>query len=194
MAESRTSENTGWFVVPGIRECADRTLAEQMIGLDQALRECKGRTVLDLGTAEGLIALEFAKAGASRVVGIEKVKAALNIAEKVCEGRVELIHANLERWMPEHPQPEQFDIVLALGIIHKPRNPEHALRWAVASAKDLFVFRPPGYEVDGYFESKRTMEHVHAPTVLRQEGFSEEARIEGAHGEHVEYWRRISPR
>jgi 2-polyprenyl-3-methyl-5-hydroxy-6-metoxy-1,4-benzoquinol methylase len=67
----------GWLSVPGIREHADRTLAEQMLGLDKAVAECKGKRVLDLGCAEGLIGLEFAKAGAVNVVGIESLQTTL---------------------------------------------------------------------------------------------------------------------
>ena len=48
----------------------DRTLAQQMMGLDRLFAEIEGKDVLDVGCAEGLLSIECAKAGAD-VVGIE---------------------------------------------------------------------------------------------------------------------------
>lgn len=186
----------GWFKVPGIREVGDRSLDEQMIGLEFGLQECAGKTVLDLGCAEALISREFAKAGATRVLGIEKVSQALDVAREVCASypQIEFLCVNLERYMPANPEPEQFDIVLALGIAHKPKNPERALRWAASCTRDLLLFRPPGYAIDGWFKSKHSEQRCHSPTVLTDCGFEQERVIRGVRNEQVEYWRRRSPR
>jgi SAM-dependent methyltransferase len=175
---------------------ATRSLEDQMIGLEDALAECVGKTVLDLGCAEAHISREFAIAGAARVVGIETALWSIDAAKVVCVGypQIELIHANLSHYMEENPEPERFDIVLALGIMHKMGDMAAALRWSARCAKDLYLLRPPGYaSADGYFRNKKRSDMVHAPTVLSIAGFTEQKRIQGAHGEHVEYWRRISP-
>jgi SAM-dependent methyltransferase len=194
MAKTRLDKNRGWFQVPGIKPLGDRSLSEQMIGLEFALIEAKGKTVLDIGCAEALITLEFAKAGAAKVVGIEKVAPAIALGRTLCAGypQVELMECNLVKHIDANPSPQQFDIVLALGIAHKPKDPAAALCWAARSASSLLVFRPPGYEVDGWFKSKHSDNVCHGPSILTGEGFVQERRIEGAHGEHVEYWRRQS--
>jgi SAM-dependent methyltransferase len=189
-------ETKGWFRLPGVSNGAARTIAEQMLGLEEALSVCSGKTVLDLGCAEAAISREFAKAGAARVVGIETAEWSVDLARKVCAEfpQVEIIHANLHDYMQEHPIPERFDIVLALGIIHKMSDMAAALRWSARASGDYYLLRPPGYvEPDGWFRNKKRSDRVHAPTVLHMECFTEQRRFDSAHGEHVEYWRRISP-
>ena len=189
------AEHTGWFSIPGVHEQAERTLEDQLLGLEAALASCAGKTVLDLGCAEAMISREFAKAGASRVVGIETADWSVELAKVVCGGFkvVEIIHANLNDYMRRNAVPEKFDIVLALGIVHKLPDMEAGLRWSASCAKSLYLLRPPGYAgQDGWFRNKRDTHRVHAPTVLKDEGFCETSRVSGAHNEHVEYWRRVS--
>ena len=141
--------NKGWLKVPGIRPLGDRTLEEQMIGLDKALAECAGKTVLDLGCAEGLIGREFAKAGAIDVHGIELLENHLAVARKACKGykQMRFTRSHLLDYIllhsTEHLVSEQYDIVLALGIIHKLEDPNIPMRYAARSAKSLVCFRAP---------------------------------------------------
>jgi cyclopropane fatty-acyl-phospholipid synthase-like methyltransferase len=186
----------GWLKVPGIRPDGDRTLAEQMLGLNRALAECKGKTVLDLGCAEGLIGLEFAKAGAARVVGIEVLDTHLDVAREACAGyqQMEFIGAHLGLWVDAHPEPEKFDIVLALGIIHKLEDPEIPLKWAALSARSLLCFRAPAYiEKSGrdyLVKAKHSDNRCNVPKTMRAAGFVDEGVIPGVRGESVQYWRR----
>ncbi len=186
----------GWLQVPGIRPNGDRTLKEQMLGLDRALTECKGKSVLDLGCAEGLIGREFARAGAARVLGIELLASHLEVAQASCKDyqQMEFVCANLKLWILEHGEPEQFDIVLALGIIHKLYEPNSLLVWAAKSARDLLCFRAPAkVEPDGsdYLVKSKFCDAVcNVPQTMREHGFVDEGVVPGVRGEGVQYWRR----
>lgn len=182
----------GWFQVPGVRPDGDRTLEEQMKGLKPALDEAKGRTVLDLGCAEGLIGREFARAGASLVVGVELLETHLAVAREVCKGLpMRFICAHLNDHVAANPKPELFDIVLALGVIHKLPDPSIPLRFAARSARDLMLFRAPAHATNGVVKSKHSAATVNVPAVMKEEGFFEEKLIVGVRGEAAQYWRRL---
>lgn len=183
----------GWFRVPGVRPKGDRSIEEQMLGLGPALDECKGKTVLDLGCAEGALGREFVKAGAVDVLGIEALESHLDVALQYCKDfmpPMRFVCAKLEKYMPAHEPPEQFDIVLNLGVAHKVRDPNTVMRWACRSARDLVCFRGCAAYWDGWFEAKRGGVRCHVPTVMGEQGFAFEKKIAGARGEAVEYWRR----
>ena len=184
----------GWFRVPGIRPDGDRTLAEQMMGLEPALAEVKGKTVLDLGCAEGMISREFALAGAVDVHGIELLQTHLDVARKVVKGvpRVRLTCAHLAEYIKANPAPGQYDIVLVLGIIHKLVDPAEPLAWAARAARDLLLFRAPAKATDGIVRSKHSQKPVNVPAVMAEHGFIEEKLIPGVRGEAVQYWRRVA--
>lgn len=192
------SNAKGWLKVPGIRPFGDRSLEEQMKGLDRALAECKDKTVLDLGCAEGLIGLEFAKAGAKQVLGIELLESHLQIARKACKGwpQMQFVRSHLGEYMLANPQPQQFDIVLALGIIHKLDEPGVLLNWAARSAKTLLCFRAPAHtekKGDDYFvKSKFTDARCNVPATMRKHGFVDEGIFVGVRGEAVQYWRKAA--
>jgi len=182
----------GWFKIPGIREQGDRTIEEQMLGLGPALEEAKGKTVLDLGCAEGAISKAFAEAGAASVLGVESLEGHLAVARKLCKAlpNVRFVRSHLQDYMPAHEPPDQFDIVLILGIIHKIEDPGWPLGFACRSARDLILFRGPARAGNGIVTSKHGKQSVHVPTVMHRYGFRLEKRIAGARNEGVEYWRR----
>lgn len=185
----------GWFKVPGIRPDGDRTLEEQMLGLDKALAEAKGKRVLDLGCAEALIAREFARAGAAEVVGIELLETHLQVARRVCKGLpVSFICAHLDDYIAANPVPKQFDVVLCLGIIHKLDDPNIPLVWAARAAKGLLCFRAPAkverWGEDYLVKSKFKDTQCNVPKTMRDAGFVDEGVVAGVRGEGVQYWRR----
>ncbi len=186
----------GWFKVPGIRPEGDRTIEEQLCGLGPALKKCIGKTVLDLGCAEGAIALEFARAGAAWVMGIELLQTHLDIARRLCKGvkAVHFICANLKEWSEAHPEPERFDIVLCLGIAHKLHDPTAFMRWCARSTRGLLLFRGPGRaglkSSAGVIHSKHGGAACNVPATLAAEGLTLEQHLNGVRGEGVQYWRR----
>jgi 2-polyprenyl-3-methyl-5-hydroxy-6-metoxy-1,4-benzoquinol methylase len=122
----------GWFKLPG--QDGDRSVKGQLVGLARALEACRGKTVLDLGCAEGAIALEFARAGATRILGVEVVAEHLEVARRLCAGYpCEFRHEDLNR--TRLAEGEQFDVVLALAIIHKLKHPAERLRYFAALAR-----------------------------------------------------------
>lgn len=185
----------GWFKIPGIRPEGDRSIEEQMLGLERALDQARGKRVLDLGCAEGPIAAAFARAGAIEVVGIELLATHLDVARKVCKGLpVRLICAHLGEYIAKNPKPEQFDIVLALGIVHKLEDPNVPMKWAAAAAADLLCFRAPARKepegADYTIKAKHGNLVCNVPKTMRQAGFVDEGTIRGVRGEAVQYWRR----
>lgn len=185
----------GWFKIPGIRPDGDRSIEEQMLGLDRALAEAKGKRVLDIGCAEAPISAAFARAGAVEVVGIELLETHLQVARQVCKGLpVRFICAHLGDYMAQHPEPEQFDIVLALGIIHKLQDPNAPLIWAARAAKNLLCFRAPAkverWGADYLVKSKFGDTTCNVPKTMREQGFTDEGIVPGVRGEGVQYFRR----
>lgn len=191
----------GWISVPGVREHADRTLEEQLLGLAPAIKTSAGKTVLDLGCAEGVIGREFIRGGAKSVVGIEMLAEHLEIAKVACSqqigsGQMRFICSELKTWIDAHPEPEQFDVVLALGIAHKLHQPGACLAFAARSARELVVFRSPGKKNlawDGYIRSKHVRDEngvCHVPTVMKAHGFEEGETLPSTREEMVQYWWR----
>lgn len=187
----------GWYIIPGV-QTGDRTIEEQMLGIEPALTACRGKTVLELGAAECLMAAEFARAGAKHVTAIELLADHVTAGRKVCAGLpVAIIEAELAGYIEQNPQPQQHDIVLALGIAHKLKEPEKCLRFAARSARELMVFRGPGKATpgrasmwDGWLKAKFGEGKCHVPTLMAEEGFREGETYDSAHGERAQYWHR----
>lgn len=184
----------GWFKLPG--RTGARTLAEQLTGLERALVDARGRTVLDLGCAEGLIAMEFARAGASAVVGIDSNDDLLKQGRLILDRArmreprlrvVELQHADLN----DAEECTSYDVVLALAIFHKLRDPVGALHsWADMADELLVVRHQSGSR--GVIRAKQ-YPHPEADSraILPGLGFELELEAGGPRDEIVHYWRRV---
>lgn len=181
----------GWLEIPGV-QTGDRSLDEQIAALRPALAECNGKTVLDLGCAEGLISLEFSKAGASYVLGIDCVDEHLRIACEQCRGH-NVAFKKMQLFKANPDTPADFDIVLALGIIHKMQFPERLLRFAARSARSLLLLRSGAGAINRIIRGKHHKENpCDSHAVMREEGFALEKVVDGPVGrdEPVEYWTR----
>lgn len=183
----------GWLIIPGV-QTGDRTLDEQMTGVREALPKCVGKTVLDIGCAEGLIGREFVRAGAARCHGIESVEDHLKVARSQCAGLpMTFLRDGLQEFAERTPDPERFDIVLALGVLHKIHVPEIGLRFAARSTKDLLLIRMHKRSDlgAGVIKAKHRPSQCSSVDILAEEGFTREKILPGPYEETVWYWRRI---
>lgn len=165
-----------------------------MLGLEQVLNEASGKTVLDLGCAEGLIAAEMAKAGAARVEACDNNDEFVRTAmQQEYEHRNLTVHwANLNDGMPAWAA-GGYDIVLALAIIHKLRQPAERLAEAAKLARSLLVIRLPIHAVNGVFSAKHRPDQIcDTVAVMTRCGFDLERMEPGPRGEQVQYWRRVA--
>lgn len=187
----------GWFKIPGVRELGDRSAKEQLAGVREALVEAPNATVLDLGCAEGLIGLEFAKAGAASVVGVELVAMHIEVGMEACKShpQVSFVHSDIDSYADRFGvSPPQYDIVLILSIIHKVPRPAKPLLFAARSARSLLLLRPPHWAkgfVIGTKDDHESIHSVNAKELLEAEGFGLERIDSGARNEPVQYWRRL---
>lgn len=184
----------GWFAVPGL-QTGDRTFDDQAAGLDAAFAECAGKTVLDIGCAEGLISHEFARQGAASVHGIELLEEHLIVARQLGEGLAcTWQQAHIETLITAQAKPKRYDIVLALAVIHKVHNMRKALTWAARSSSGLLLLRTGNRYDRGVMVSKRDGSSVMVAEILAAEGFALERTVTASpkHRERVEYWRRAT--
>ena len=177
----------GWFALPD--RPGDRTLDQQMRGLAPLFDEARGRRVLDIGCAEGLISLEMAAAGATHVDGVEIVPGHVAIANRMAEQRklpCKFIQADANRYDPQ----EQYRIVLLLAVLHKLQKPEIRARAYASLCTDLCVIRlsPDGTEIINDARSQNVPQDIGA--VMRSLGFSVERSELGPFDEVTWYYRR----
>lgn len=174
----------GWFQIEGVQD-GDRTLEQQLTGLESALAETSGKRVLDLGCAEGLIARAFARAGATDVLGVECNPDSVNVARAQCPPPVRTELANLNDYVvPQGP----WDIVLALAILHKLKEPAGLVEQIAGVRPDLVVVRLPGGST-GRFTTKHHGTEVDLNAVFQAHEFRLDRTLPGPYGELVQYWR-----
>lgn len=182
----------GWFVIRG-QQRGLRTIEEQMKGLEQALPMASGKTVLDIGAAEGLISREFARAGA-KVTAVEVIEAHCEVAREVCAGLdVTVVNGHLAEIAAgdELAAGWQHDIVLALGVVHKLRDPGVGLRFSARAAREVMLLRMRRNQPHGVLRSKHDgVTGVHVAKCMADEGFRLEQTVPGPRDEIVQFWRR----
>lgn len=146
----------GWFTTP--KRPGDRDLEQQVIGLDPLFDAVDGKTVLDVGCAEGLISIECARRGARFTRGIEIVAGHVAIANTLHENRpCRFIRADANEWQPDR----EYDIVLLLAILHKLTNPTDACARFAGAAKELCVIRFPSSSEGPVIVDERSRNQPH---------------------------------
>lgn len=180
------NKQRGWFNT-SIRD-GDRSLGEQMTGLEQVVSEAPGKTVLDCGCAEGLISFELAKAGAASCLGLEAVRRHLDAA-RALNGELPCTFERVDLNDFSLPAEKTFDIVLLLAILHKLHDPSAVCAMFAAACTDLCVIRlPPSGPV---INDPRSLNVPHdIAAVMKAAGFVLERETVGPRSEWLAYFRR----
>lgn len=133
----------GWFKIENVQD-GDRTVEDQLKGLDRLLTSVSGKVVLDLGCAEGLIGKVLLERGARRVFGAEVVPEAVYQAMQGMDPSVfQVVRHDLNeasRWLIADAE---ADVVLMLAILHKLRRPQDLLEAVLETRPGLIVIRLP---------------------------------------------------
>lgn len=143
----------GWFRIDGVQD-GDRTVGQQLLGLETVAEHFRGAHVLDVGCAEGLIGRHCVDAwGAASVDGVTSVQYEIDEAHRQCAGRPMAFYLCDLRMPEEIARLDcrlrlSYDIVLLLSVLHKVRDPMRLLAWAVRYAAGLVVIRLPAPIID----------------------------------------------
>ncbi len=142
----------------------------------------QGRTILDVGCGTGRYALEFARRGARRVVGIDIAEKMLAVCEQRArdehlEDRCEFVHTDLTKYQPD----EKFAVCIGIGLFDYVREPlpvlikmrEIVTDRAIISLPRFWTWRAPVRRArlalrgcDVYFYTKERIDML-----LKQAGF-----------------------
>lgn len=165
------------------------------MGLEAALAETPGKRVLDLGCAEGAIAFAFARARAAYVSAMDynalMVKQAQEEQERLGLRNIAVEYADLSDWI-EAPRASwgQFDIVLALAVLHKLTSPRAGAEFCADVCSSLLVIRFPKGSSGRIHSKQHPHDTADVPKILTGKGFVRERKEVGPRGEWVQYWRR----
>lgn len=181
-------KNKGWFL--GVGRDGDRTLEQQMAGLERLVAEVRGKSVIDAGCAEGLISMELAKAGAQWCVGVEVVQGHVEIANGMkgnlpCAFKVGNLNDFDVSTLP------MADVVIMLAILHKLKDPSGVCAQLAARAKDLCVIRLTPHGPVIIDDRSKNVPHD-ILQVMDSAGFALEWQGTGSFSEWIGYFRRVN--
>lgn len=129
---------------------------DRLTGLEYVLEKCRGKTVLDVGSCDGLVGYEFARNGARLVHGIDVDRAGINFSRRLFRyvpvaslfARVDVSRSeNLPIGDKAKGFLCKYDIVLFLGMYHHLRRQadkkdlERIVTRLLQAAETYFVVR-----------------------------------------------------
>lgn len=176
----------GWFKVAG--RDGDRTLEQQLTGLEPLFAECAGKMILDVGCAEGLISMELAREGALHVRGVEIVPGHVAVANRLKGNlRCDFKTADANTWVPIG----QYDIVIALALLHKLRDPTLACIRFARACQSLMVIRLPPEHAPFIVDERSGFKKHDIDRTMKVCGFELETVTCGHLREWVGFYRRV---
>ncbi len=125
--QDQLSRLAGWWLERRSRKRFAGSIFDRFRGLEPLLADCAGESVLDIGSCDGLVAYEFARAGAAVVHGFELDPSDVRFARRLFRdvpGESRFVVADLagsgaafERRYGRGLLPD-YDTVLFLGVYH----------------------------------------------------------------------------
>jgi SAM-dependent methyltransferase len=133
-------EMVGKQLKPWFGPGGDRTLAQQLAGLDVLRARVPGCSVLDVGCAEGAVSLQLCDDGAAAVHGIDIRPDFVEHANAARGDRAALFEvADANTYTPKR----SYDFVLMLAVLHKLADPSAAAARLAAAGRFVVVRLPP---------------------------------------------------
>lgn len=176
----------GWFHTenrPG-----ERSLEQQLAGLDELAARVKGKSVLDIGCAEGLIGIHLIDQGAVAVHGLEIVPERVKLANRLRGDRACTFEAaDVNTYHPVR----EYDVVLLLAILHKLSDPYNACRRLADAARELVVIRLPAKEAPHVVDRRSRRQRYDIDAAMQSEGFERQLVVHGPLGEWTAYYNRV---
>lgn len=184
----------GWFKIDGTQHGL-RHLKEQLKGLEPLRPYLPSASILDLGCAEGLIGKYCIDTwGANALTGIESVKERVELARQICAGYedVKFIVGDADNLEAIRGQLlERYDVVLALAILHKLRDPWKAYRFLAKLCTKALVIRMP--DPSPTFRDARSGNKEFDARSLTDHGFKLVAHGPGPRMEWTGIFERVRP-
>jgi SAM-dependent methyltransferase len=136
-----------WYVIG--KNGGEVALDRQFAGLH--LVDFKNKTVLELGSSEGLVSLEMVKRGAKLIHGIELRDRAVEVARSIAhvtdnDERMQFWCGSFADAPGAFSQPTmlpQYDIVTAMAVLQKIPDQSRVLDCMLDKCKSTFVIRLP---------------------------------------------------
>lgn len=179
----------GWFTTAG--RPGDRTLESQKIGLERLYGAVRGKTLLDVGCAEGLLTMDLVSAGGAVAAhGVEIVKGHIEVAHKL-QGTLPICfeQGDANTWTPKR----QYDVVTLLAVLHKLKNPTAACARFAAVARELVVIRLPPLHAPTIIDERSGNNPHHIADVMAAHGWRLDEVAKGPFDEWCGYYVRTSP-
>ncbi len=176
-----------WFTVGSA--IGDRTLKQQLKGLGDLRERVAGKTVLDVGCAEGLISTYLFDHGAAAVHGLEVRPDFIETANALRGDRAvafELADAN------DYEPVRRYDIVIMLAVLHKLRDPSAVCRRFAAAAREMVVLRLPPENAPIIIDERSDNEPHDIGRAMQVSGFQlKNVGLIGPKAEWMGYYERV---